>query len=211
MVILEHCEGSDCLATRPAGWWHDGANFSRGGGQVYLGPCGCPCPLCGAAKDQSETLVPRLGGATTPRGLRGNETEGISPQWAKGTLGGDGPRGPKGMTGTGGPRGPRIVFGEDPAMVDVINAARRANGVDPLPRDFPVRMTFPEEKTGVGSPHDVALSLARCDHRRTQGFTLLDCDLLRWCADCGSICVGTGAWRETEGVRYAREVLGGLK
>ena len=51
---------------------------------------------------------------------------------------------------------------------------------------------------------DVALSLARCDHRRTHLFKL---SLLQWCVDCGSVRVGDLPWREPEGVRYAREAI----
>lgn len=60
----------------------------------------------------------------------------------KGQTGVVGPRGSQGETGLKGPLGPKIEFVEDPELVDKINIERVKNGVEPLPRNFPIRMKW---------------------------------------------------------------------
>ena len=54
------------------------------------------------------------------------------------------------------------------------------------------------------SLRDVALSLVRCDHRRTRGF---DQSNLEWCRDCGALRVVGERWEPTRGTEYAGEIL----
>ena len=96
MVILEHCEGSDCLATRPAGWWHAGLTSVGVGVRSISAPAAVLAPFAARQRTKVRPWSPGSVGRRLRGVFEGTRLRGFPPS---------GQREPSAATDRGGQRG----------------------------------------------------------------------------------------------------------